>query len=646
MRHFFLIFFFAGNTETFIPIAYISSGVGCYTTELKLILNSCACVLVHLIANVYPLTLQLNKSEVAFTGKSTREYIEIINPLNTETEFSWKLACSNFKVQPMEGIIRKNETLLCYVEYLANEDSSSTADVELLCGGKSVQQLKLSVIFTTEQLFFTNKVITFKNMPLNLPVNNQAILKNTSPVPQCFSWLNEGEEFNKYLQVKPREGVIHACSYEVITLTLKLPNCVSFSTNIKFSMTGSRTVELTLKGNVIYPEVLIHPEIILFKRIPASTYDIAHFVIENVSQAAVNIKFDMSIYPEFAILRNKSLWDNNYVTELDLKAKSAVALFLRFVPFGMARDKFYLPMIINNILGPVIGATGRKVANFLTADVPCITMIKVPSILPVITVDSQTSKAKFTLSKTFIKLWYARAPNVCISTYELRICNAQDETDKFCLRTDSLEPPLYLEHLQGASVEYERHSIVCSLNPQEEVIFKVSFKPYRVGTYETIIPMFVKSDNCDQPHNALWIQGTFTCPTITSPTSVIYFQSIPLQIHTIESRKFILKNHFENCKFHFRSQLADQEIVYLNKIPIGRNTEELWVKVHNRPCRNSTEEFTITISCSCGGFCTLTAHQVIENCYLTNYALLYEMMEHYEFKSLKASSIETMVRDY
>lgn len=634
-----------GNSEIVFPVIYISPAViGFHSVELKLVLNDLAYIIVDVIADVCPPNLNLSKNLIEFVKESTYHYVEISNPLCTRVNFKWNLFCHNFEIHPKEGVCKGSCSLLCYVQYFPNRDGPSQIDAELSSAGKCINQLRIVAQAANKKLYFAPHHLTFKDTPLNIPVVQKVMLKNESAVVQHYSLIPS--EFDKFVKIFPSDGIVYPTSSAVITVTLKLTACVSFDYKLSFYVTRSQVTDLILSGNVAYPEIVIRPNSFNFNKIPCSTTDTLRFTVENKSNAVVSIKFDMSMYSEYAITSTYKMHDVETVDKLTLEKRARQTLYAHFKPYAACRDKFFLPIIINDMIGPVISETESKsVTRFLTEEIPQSKSIPLPHTLDLISVRSYATEAKIIFSKFTINLTYMRPPNRSESTYRLKITNPQTVCEKICIRTDHLQHPLYLTLISGKEVIQLDKAIVCSLEPQGEIYFEVSFRPDTVGTYKAAMPIFLRSDNSEKPHNILCIEGVFPVPTIWFNRPIYYSKAVPLKISVVNTGKLIFKHHFEDCQVYSTGPIPWLELEVLDNIQVGRHEREVLVTGRFRPEVRGGVCMIISIYCSCGGRCDVSVYFTIDNCFLTNYAFVHNFILHpdYNLELKKVPSMDALV---
>ncbi|GJQ86572.1 hypothetical protein Trydic_g7809 [Trypoxylus dichotomus] len=634
-----------GHKEVAFPILYVSTTVGFHTAELKLVINECAYIIVDVMANVCPVALKLDKSEVEFDSDIQNQYVKIINPLSTPVDFEWRFACNNFRIEPREGYCKGRNSLLCLVEYLPNVDGPSITDVDFSCVDKTIDQLRLVVQPADRDLYFDEPHLILKDIPLNIPRMGTVLLKNDSSILQCYSLIED--EFAEFIQVDPSRGTVHPRSFNTLTLTVKLTACVHFTATLRFHIIRSKNIELKVSGNVVYPNVVIWPGVLHFRKIPSSTTDAVRLNIENKSQAEAVIAFEMSMYSDYAITKSSKFFYADVVERIAIERFASIHLYAHFKPTAPSTDKFVLPMIINDILGPVVSNETKNVRHFLKAKIPTSTPLALPHHLPISTVHSYATESKIVISRTHIKLIYAYSPKDRRTSCRLKIANPQGEAEKFCIRTDDLEQPLYLTHLEGKRIEQLGKAIVCDLDPLEEVFFEVSFEPDYFGFYQASLPIFLRSDKSTQPHNYLYIEAIYEAPTITMDSSQIYCRPLPPKLAIVTTRRFIFTHHWENCKVSCESNVPTIEIRECDRhvIDDALRTQEVWFRAHIQLQEfRGSFRLSLTVRCTCGEACNVDFHVIIENCFLTNYPLVYCLVMNTKYNLRKEPSVDLSER--
>lgn len=443
-------------------------------------------------------------------------------------------------------------------------------------------------------------------------------MKNESIYSQCFSLVSS--QFLNYATVSPMKGTIHSKSYAIITVTLKVTCCVKFSTKIRFDINNAGIIELPISGNVVYPNINITPNTFNFGKFTASTVSSIPFTLENNSNALARVKFDLSRHNDFKITEIKYHSVIAPIEELTLSPNATKNLQLHFVPTGSATDIFYLPLIINDIIGPASndGVTD-KVAHYLGDQFPDSSVLKLPECVPIYKVHIYATAPKLKFSKLQIFLNYKVPPYRCKNECNFSIFNPQKINETFCIRIDYLKLPFTITHVDGQEITNCLKSIKCSLPPQERVIFKISFIPEKIGRYYLPLPIYIQSDKSSRAHNVVYIEGTFEAPTITRSVDFNIYKPGPLLVRNIARINLYFNNHLVNCEAWVNHDLKGLETEIVMQPEDGSDRKLVTLTV----CY-VTEHITLTlancvVSCTCGASTTVMVVVCRENCFLTNY---------------------------
>lgn len=605
-------------SEEVVTVVYISSLSGYYTTSLDIIVNECGVFVVNIEADTRSHHLQVDTDYLEFKDEYTR-YLEIFNPLNSDTTFKWIIEGKNFQIDPQHGEIRARSKLRCEVMYVANREGSDVVQLDLTVSDKIIHNVRLVVGLISMRQYFTVEELKFDDIPLNISVTKLTLLTNDSSYPRSFSLMHS--DVLNFINVHPKEGIVYGNSYSIISVTLKVPSCVKFATKLRFRITGTGILELPLKGNVIYPEVSIIPKIFKFQKIPSSTIGSLKFNVTNLSNAVASVRFDLSMYDEYKITETKNYWSTEFLKDLTLAKYQSKELFIHFIPKAEACDQFYLPVVINDILGPFSAKnlTDNASAYLSNCLVDC-KQIELPFKIETIRVLSYSIAPKLIFSKLTIRLNYKVSPFSYKNVHNLRISNNGKDDEWVCIRTNELTPPFTLTQKGGQDVVKYPNSMVCKLQPHGEIILNISFNPDRFGNYETTIPVHIKSDTSTQPHNVIRVFGIFQSPTITSRNIINYYKPGPLMVVNMGVIEFHFDNHFEYCKVKCASDLYGFKTEIVADLYHQVNRRIVTMKVTYTTDRCISRLCTFSMYCSCGVSRCVTVAICRENCFLTNYA--------------------------
>lgn len=619
------------SSEATLDLIYLAYATGYYTTRVELVVNECGLFEVVVLADVVLSYLTVDVDTLEFGEESVR-VLNITNPTNKDTKFKWSVQSKNFRMEPKQGLIKADSKLSCQILYFAKEADPSIIEAELVAGEQVTERIKLKVKDVDLKLGFRCG-LKFVDMPLNIPVHAKAILKNDSPLARTFSLVDT--KFLKYANVFPKHGIVHGNSYTVIGVTLKITSCVEFSTSLKFSVAGTKVVELSLTGNVIYPHVSIVPENLHFRKISSSSVDTVKFHVENKSCAIATVKFDMRMYYEYKITESKHPWEEETVESVTLEKYSVKPFYIHFRPTAALNDKFLLPIVINDIIGPAVnGFASMRISDYLCDEIPDAVPISGPYSLIVPTIQANSVEPKLQFSKLSVNLFFKISPYTYINTYELKITNNLGEDEAFCIRTDTLTHPFYINPTDEYEVIIHKKSMECHLGPKEKVILRVSFEPDKVGDYNVALPIFIRSDMSSEPHNYLYITGEFKPPTITIQNRGTVCKPVPLSVRNSCTTVYHFDDHYPNCVISWSKQLTMNEVTIEDCPSEIYNRRIVTVKLVCTFDMPSNENSDFSISCTCGASCYLQVFKCRENCFLTNYAQVYSYIKEPEYNLL------------
>ncbi|GJQ85090.1 hypothetical protein Trydic_g15777 [Trypoxylus dichotomus] len=614
------------HDEADLPIAYLTESSGYYATSLSVIVNECGVFQVTILADVVRGFLNLNTNLLEF-NEETIQFVEMSNPLNTYIPFEWSLPYENFSIEPREGTVRAFSKLLCQVTYLPEKEGPVAAEAELLIHDTINQVLNLRVIGASAPIHFVCKELVFTNIPLNIPVIEQTVLKNESSYSRTFTLIEN--ELADYLTLDTMHGRVFRNSYTVICITMKMMTCGKFAAKLKFRVTGTDEIELYVSGNVVYPNIDVIPRTFKFEKMPASTTSVIKFTVENRSDAIASIKFNMSMYDEFKITYTPAHWEVESLEECILDAHSSKHLCLNFLPKAAITDKFFLPLIVNDILGP--SNKGIDVSYRFDSESPFRPTSNSIIFVRATGVHVHSTEPKLQFSKFRIFLYYKIPPYACRNQYNLKVSNPQKVEESFCIITKYLQEPFYITHLSGKKITQCEKSIICRLAPREEVVFNIRYKPTTIGLHHLSMPVYLKSDQSQHPHNTLYIEGKFDAPAISIPNPLNYFKPGPLSVCNRVCVTVFLDNHLHNCKPSTVCDIPGLEAEFEEGPPNHLNRRILTLNV-----KYSTENLgkiasSFTISCSCGVSASAPVVACRENCFLTNYAQVHTFINNPEY---------------
>lgn len=88
------------------------------------------------------------------------------------------------------------------------------------------------------------------------------------------------------------------------------------------------------------------------RRISAQSFDVVPICVENYGTTMAHISIDFKHFPEYSLGRKKLQIKYSSQDDFFLQPGKCMKVFIKFEPSDIARHQFYLPIIINGMLGP------------------------------------------------------------------------------------------------------------------------------------------------------------------------------------------------------------------------------------------------------------------------------------------------------
>ncbi|XP_071052860.1 cilia and flagella-associated protein 47-like isoform X2 [Onthophagus taurus] len=628
------------NTEQVINISYKSDFIGYYVSILYFIINESTVITVPLLAEVVPSTLQVLTNELQLDLKNNSKYIEIENCLNIDIPFMWLLNAPNVMIKPCKGTVPSNRKLVCMVSYCFDQCGPDSVVAKLYSKSITTETVEIELIRRKSKL--TAEKLSFGKISLNEEAMEILMLKNNSKVNRLKFYIKQ-DDIPKGLSVFPLTGFIHPLTEFSVYIVAKFTHCVVFNLILKIYNTSTDEVlEIPIEGEVIYPDVTITPKIINIDKIPSSTIKYFNIILTNNSPVPAYINFALNEYEEFFVSKSIFPFTKDIVTSLKIDGESSEKIYIHFTPHEASSCQFYLPIVINNLLGPPIlnDYISTKVQYYLNETYSTNDKYGwMPDSLPCTKIHTLIRLPIIEISKTFIK--FSTFPSKRNQSTTIFISNPNHiQSEKICIKFEQLHHPLYIEDYKTG----DRKILIFTLKPNEKVSFTISFKPNptEYGEYTTLLPIYLRSDTSTTFHNLLKIEAVYQKPDIqvalvkSKDVSLdlnenFVFSFYPLSI-SYKKRDFKYRvtctNHLDDCKLEVKVtrcrwlmelQSIKWEILGLSKKTEHSGTYSVDLVVYEQDDMVQEYRRWFEIKCSCGGYWLQKQERLVENSVLTAY---------------------------
>ncbi|XP_015191015.1 PREDICTED: uncharacterized protein LOC107074068 [Polistes dominula] len=492
------------------------------------------------IAEIVHKNLLIDKREV-FIGKDYLEdesyrpqwsIIQIKNKLDASTRYKWKTPeISCFSIEPKYGIIGGNSILNTFISYNADPLKPSSVEMIIKCESGTFSRLQCNLLYTIPKVTFVNDRTDLGDLSLNLPTKVHGILQNfefTEVVYEIDSTsLIRGCEINQL------NGIISPRGIAILEATLKFDVCIDFTVTIFVTIQKHLKLQWKITGRVPFPRLKFTPNFIEQRRVIADSFQSHLITISNIGTTLSKLQFALQDYPEFSVVfitNEKTDIKIEENTSVLIPSRSTMSFYLHFQPLDPASYVIYLPIVINDLLGPVLETDPKTFApseyielqKEFYKDIQGITFLELPLKLPVISIDFTVAGRAVSFNKfTFV---FDVATDNMID--ELKI----DNPDKLkevtvIIKTDNFikeDCPFCINWSRGIKPTITSTSITCLLLPGEEIVFSVEFKPIYRGTFKLEALIFIQRDSTDLPFNTINFNGVNAKEFIEANISEIY----------------------------------------------------------------------------------------------------------------------------
>lgn len=126
---------------------------------------------------------------------------------------------SSFLVEPLSGSVRAYRSLFIHMAYEPDPSKSNQTEI-MMCCGTSNTDLKLKMPLTTPNVAFVESDINIGKIPLNIPVEKIAVLRNSEFSPSTFQV--DQKSLLLGIKVYPYNGVIPPRGIKILQVNLNI----------------------------------------------------------------------------------------------------------------------------------------------------------------------------------------------------------------------------------------------------------------------------------------------------------------------------------------------------------------------------------------------------------------------------------------
>ncbi|XP_014282271.1 cilia and flagella-associated protein 47 isoform X3 [Halyomorpha halys] len=605
--------------------------------------------------SVTPSELTINAVKVPFEDIFQVKWgvIKIYNPLYVPTKYSWKVPPAiPFLLEPMCGEVPGNRCINCVVYSNLRNRTVLASSVHLIVN--EGHQIPIRISLVEDKSHNVSVMLSKRILPpisLNLSFCETVLFFNAGFKDVIYSIVTP--EPIDGVTMRPIVGVMPARACIGMAMFFKMTSIAAFDFHLLVEIQGTDIVESKFIGHVVFPKVEFKPKMLILRSTPCFSRDCYNIQIENQSPAVVQIQFPMDNYPQMTL----SLSKNDKLPGLDddgltLLPKDNKDLFLHFKPQDLATYEFYLPFILNRIIGPpvinnddtqkpetyiTINRENNKLKKFF--DLEC------PSKVSSIHVDCSVAKGYLEFSKrqfTFNLLERKEIEKKSITLKNIT-------KDKINLFLDAaILAPTPFRVVKGPS---DRNQMAC-LVPGDSITIEMSFEPLFPNVFECDLPLFVKEHSESAAYTNIHVKGTLPKSVLYCPTYLIHFLPVPTDCYIERYVEVIATHQYRDTKLNcFMRRISGEyqgedvfEYIYPkgNKIPKNHEPFTVPVIIRFKSRRNISVRGTIVLSDEQDGNCNIQFSACADNSVVTNHIYLYLKLSAKEEVDPSVSSTETI----
>lgn len=573
------------------------------------LVNNYDFITIVILANVIPRHIKCNENQITLNSPTDMNFIELQNVLNKSIDFKWITPVgSNIIISPANGTIANKRKL---VGLIKASGYVKTIDDLLLRTNRWKFDVNLKVDFKmdTKGIKIVPKTLNFANIPLNTVEEKYIILKNVSNFSICFDIINS-KDFEG-IEIVPEKGCVYAKSSKMITVSVLFKQVISFECKFHINI-NEELYNINVNGNTIFPDISVSPQFLQISDIVPHAVQEHEIILKNLSIAECRIAFET--YPDLCILdEQKSIINNT-----KLKPNETKHYFIQFKPEKKFVSCFFLPIKINDLLGPSTICTpeSMKSSYFLQNIIS-----SVDKTLPILKINYIVLDPIVEFSDLILNFDTTNKP---INTFSIKNVTTDEQeiffsTTNLPLDVFTIKYEICDEHIVKES---SNNGYLVSIKSNGKIKFNISFEPNLMGTFNVELPIYVRSYTHKSAFNCLKLYGiNKKLDIIDENDKVILFPPVPILTDLKRTVKLNLQQHETcSCLLNISHSINDLNVTLTGNVCLKENIEIHFNFVPQEE-RHISEE--IELKCRCNKiYCTFIFRAIVDNSLLVSYRYL------------------------
>lgn len=279
--------------------------------------------------------------------------VRIYNHYNVAVNFQWAELQPDtpFEILPTSGCVPSNSCKICAITYISKPTKSKVHEVYLISDSITTEKIMVELTVVTRKLSvkFLQQMVMFKDIPLNLEVEEKVKLENASREVAFFHVV---EPLVPGIRIEPMSGTIRQKTVQTLIIIVKIPCVMEFAIDIFVRINNKENVTMAISGNVIEPKVTIHPKIIYMSRIPCYLITYVPITFQNFGSVRSDVQVldtgDDNMFNIYVAHGN----EKQRITEFSLQAGHSKVVYIKVCDIFRREYEMYIPFKINGLLGP------------------------------------------------------------------------------------------------------------------------------------------------------------------------------------------------------------------------------------------------------------------------------------------------------
>lgn len=621
------------NREEDVTIRYKAESIGKHYIVIDVIINECHGCECIIQTRVIPAFVTADVTHIEFMSNgSPRRYVKLINPCNKEVTFTWENTTESLIIMPQSGKVPPKRFMYCKVNYIPVVSEKLATEIILSSERKSGPKMLIDVFATLvkAKVGLSTDHLEMPFVPLNIPTRQKVILRNFRDENVFFKVIDPSPIHG--VTVTPTQGILFSFGDQTFYVNVCIPTCVDFSCIVKIEVQKIDEIQLKISGSVEYPQVIVKPNTFHLRKVFLGSFDRFRFQVENCGNCMASIKFCFELYPEFYVSNNPEKQFPAVDTEgIMLEPQTQRTFYLHFDPIDVAPNCFYLPIIINNILGPPSKIRTDTISS-VTYLGPALSLYQsefveatdYPAKLNCVEISNTVCSAILQFSNLKLNFYkYTHVTLKSVDNLNVFVTNVSQDVVAFNVLLKNIKGPFVIQHLEGGEVNCKSDGLSVTLNPTDEVILNVRFTTTEPGSYTDYAPIFIENMN-NQPYNHIILLGNIYEPTIEIPNSTVYMLPVPLGVQCESHFTAAVRYHDPQCSISAKSSIQELLVTTYRENTehpgdLDENTKKLHVAVFHTASIAAEYAAVVTLECSCGAYATFTVKGAADDCVLTTH---------------------------